>query len=87
MPRVFIPPLMRPLTGGIEDVDVDARSVRQIIEQLDARFPGVKARLCQDDDLKPGLNVTVDGHVSSLGLLEKVTPQSEVHFLPAIGGG
>ena len=87
MPRVFIPPLLKSLTGGEIAVDVDVGSVRQVIDALDARFPGVAARLCEDGDLKPGLTVAVDGHVSSIGLLQKVGETSEVHFLPAIGGG
>ena len=87
MPRVFIPPLLRSLTGGAEDVEIDAANVRQLIEGLELRFPGIRERLCEGDDLKPGLTVAVDGRVSSMGLLGKVREQSEVHFLPAIGGG
>lgn len=75
------------MTGDEVAVEVDARSVRQVIEQLESRFPGVTDRLCEDDALKPGLTVAVDGHVSSIGLLQKVGETSEVHFLPAIGGG
>jgi len=87
MPRVFIPPLLRSLTDNLAEVEIDARNVRQVIEQLEARFPGTRARLCEDDHLKPGISVAVDGNVSLLGELQKVGPQTEVHFLPAIGGG
>ena len=86
MPRIFIPPLLRPLTG-VDAIDVEAANVRQAIERLEDRFPGVRARLCEGDGLKPGLTVAVDGNVSSMGLLQKLKPDSEVHFLPAIGGG
>jgi sulfur-carrier protein len=85
--RVFIPPLMRPLTANAVEVAVPGGTVRQIIANLDARYPGIRERLCVGDELKPGLSVAVDGHVTSLGLLQKVKPDSEVHFLPAIGGG
>lgn len=87
MARVFIPPLLKPLTGGVTTVDVDAGNVRQVIEALESRFPGVTGRLCEEGELKPGLTVAVDGSVSSIGLLQKVGDASEVHFLPAIGGG
>jgi len=33
------------------------------------------------------LSVAVDGRVSSLGMIQKVDEMSEVHFIPAIGGG
>ena len=72
MPRVFIPPLLRPLTAGLEDVDVAGTNVRQLIENLERRYPGIRERLCDGDDLKPGLTVAVDGHISRLGILQKV---------------
>ncbi|MBT4865660.1 MAG: molybdopterin synthase sulfur carrier subunit [Planctomycetaceae bacterium] len=87
MPRVFIPPLLRPLTGDVEEVTVDAKNVRQVIAALESRFPGIESRLCDEDGLQPGLTVAVDGNISSLGLLQQVGEESEVHFLPAIGGG
>ena len=87
MPRVFIPPLLRPLTGGVDAVDVEAANVRQVIAALDSRFPGIGARLCEGDRLKPGLTVAINGNVGSRGLLEKVGPDCEIHFLPAISGG
>jgi sulfur-carrier protein len=87
MPRVFVPPLLRPLTGGAETLDVAGDTVRQAIADLDRQYPGLQSRLCDGDGLKPGLTVAVDGHVRSLGLLQRVKPDSEIHFLPAIGGG
>ena len=35
----------------------------------------------------PGMAVVVDGETSQLGLLEHVREDSEIHFLPALGGG
>lgn len=87
MPTVYIPPAMRDLTGGAETVDVPARSVREAIEQLERRFPGISARLVEGQRLKPGLCVAVDDHIEPLGLLARLDDDSEVHFLPAIGGG
>ena len=87
MVKVFIPPLMRELTSGQDQVEATGSSVRRIIDDLDQRYPGLKARLCAGDTLRPGLAVAVNGHVSSLGLLQKVPDESELHFLPAVGGG
>ena len=72
MATVFIPSLMQKLTNG---------------EHLEKAFPGIKERLVDDDRIKPNISVAVDGEVSPLGMLEKVAENSEVHFLPAIGGG
>ena len=87
MARVWIPPLVRDLTGGRETADVPGATVGQVIEALEQQFPGVRGRLCPNGVLRPGLAVIVDGQVGRLGLLEAVGPDSEVHFLPAIAGG
>ena len=87
MVQVFIPPLLRDATGGREQVEVSAASVRQVVSALEKRFPGIRERLCAGDVLRPGLAVAVNGTVSSLGLLQKVPEGAEVHFLPAVGGG
>jgi molybdopterin synthase sulfur carrier subunit len=87
MARVWIPPLLRDLTGGEESVVVPGARVSQVIDELERLFPGVKGRLCAGGGLRPGMAVVVDTAVAGLGLLQPVGPDSEVHFLPAIGGG
>jgi molybdopterin synthase sulfur carrier subunit len=87
MARVWIPPLLRDLTGGQETAHVPGATVGQVIEALEQQFPGVRERLCAGGVLRPGLAVTVDGQVGRFGLMEAAGPDSEVHFLPAIGGG
>jgi len=84
---VFIPSLWRDLTGGKDRVQVEGKSVRQIVARLDALYPGLGARLVENDLLSPRVQVSVDGHVSRLGLMERVGETSEVHFIPAIAGG
>ena len=89
MPEVWIPPRMQSLTGGKRTLQVTGSTVRQLINNLDKEFPGVRSRLCdeQGNDLLPGVAVIVDGETSQLGLLQRVGENSEVHFLPALGGG
>ena len=87
MPVVFIPPSLRSLTGGVDRVEVSAATVREAIEELDERFAGFRDRVCAEGDLKPVLAISIDGNVTSLGLLGKLSADSEVHILPAIGGG
>jgi len=87
MPVVFIPPSFRPLAAGQQTVDVEGSNVREVIDSLDARFPGFRERLIDGDSLRAGLSVVVGTRVGALGLLEKVAPHSEVHFLPSISGG
>ena len=87
MATVFIPSLLRKLTNGRERVVMPGATVRAIINNLEGEFPGIKERLVDGFKLKPNISVAVDGQVSPMGLLEKVGEESEVHFLPALGGG
>ena len=89
MADVWIPTGMQILTDGNQRVQVVGRTVRQIINNLETQYPGHKSRIYdeEEDDLLPGVAVIVDGEASQLGLLERVEEESEVHFLPAIGGG
>jgi molybdopterin synthase sulfur carrier subunit len=87
MARVWIPALVRDLTAGQETVTVPGARVRDVIDALERAYPGVKARLCDGDELRSGIAVVVDAEVARLGLRQPVGDDSEVHFLPAIGGG
>jgi len=80
---------MQRLTGGLKTVQVPGGTIRQIVRNLEKQFPGTRARLCdeQEDDFLPGIAVIVDGEASQLGMLERVREDSEVHVLPALGGG
>lgn len=87
MPVVWIPALMRDLTGGQERLEVPGATVQELIENLDRRCPGIQGRLMVDGALRPGINVIVDGVVSRKRLRHRLAEFSEVHFLPAISGG
>jgi molybdopterin synthase sulfur carrier subunit len=87
MPVVFIPKPMRDLTGGMAQVTVEGGTVGEVVDALDHRHQGVKQRLCRGDALAPGLQVSIDDVMTTRGLLAVVRPESEIHFLPAIGGG
>ncbi len=87
MPTVFIPASLRQLADDHDRVELDAANVRDAIDELEQRFPGIAERLVPDGALRPGLAIAVDGNISSLGLLQKLGPESELHFLPAVGGG
>jgi molybdopterin converting factor small subunit len=87
MPVVWIPSLLRDLTGGRNTVRVAGTTVRQVIDELDRSYPGIKDRLCDEGSLRPGIAVAVDTQLVRLGLAHPVPPDAEVHFLPAISGG
>ena len=87
MPIVFIPAPLRELTDGQERLDVPGKTFGEVIDELDRRHPGVKARLLRGEDLIPGFQVSVNDVLTKQGVRAKLEPASEVHILPAIGGG
>jgi sulfur-carrier protein len=87
MPVVHIPGLLLSLTGGDQKAELTGSTVAELIGELDLRYPGIKNRLVDGDRLRAGLCVFVDGSMRREGLHCEVSPQSDVHFIPAIAGG
>ncbi len=87
MAKVFIPTMLQPLTGGVQQVYCQGRNVRQIINGLEELYPGIKDRLVEDGEIRSNLAVAIDGDVARMGMLERVQETSEIHFVPAIAGG
>ncbi len=86
MPEVWMSPRMQRLVGK-EQVWVDGATIRQVVNNLDKEYPGIKDELCEEDEINPGIAVVVDGETSNLGMLERVKENSEIHFIPAMSGG
>jgi sulfur-carrier protein len=84
---VWIPSLLQSLTDGADKVVVSGATVGEIIDNLEACFPGVKDRLVDDGEIRPHIAVAIDGDVSPEGLEQDVRESSEIHFIPALSGG
>ena len=78
---------MQKLSKGDKRVSLEGNNLRNVIDNLAAIFPGFKERLVEDGRVKPNIAVAIDGEITPLGMIEKVSTDSEVHFLPAISGG
>jgi molybdopterin converting factor small subunit len=87
MAVIWIPPLLRNLTGGASQISVDAHTVGDAVTELEQRFPGIHERLVAEDRLRPNIALVVDGVNSKRGLKHELDAASEVHFVPALSGG
>jgi molybdopterin synthase sulfur carrier subunit len=78
---VSISSKFRDLTGGLDGLDVDARSVRELLRLLEARFPGL------GEMVEAEMSLAIDGEIHQDALMEPLGPSSEVVLIPRISGG
>lgn len=81
MARVHFSAGLRSFTGGVADLDIEAATVRRLINELDARFPGLGERLSS------GTSVAIDGEIIADAWYEELADNAEVHFLETLSGG
>jgi molybdopterin synthase sulfur carrier subunit len=87
--RVRIPPTLRAETGGAREIDAEGETVRDLLEDLTARFPALRDRLWEDGDVAPFVNVYVGGEDvrTREGIETPVAAGETVILLPAMAGG
>jgi molybdopterin converting factor small subunit len=84
---VLLPRSLVSLIPGTErSTEVEATSVREAIDRLDDRTPGLRNRLVDSGPvLREHINVFVDGVQASLDT--PLRPDSTIHVIPAVSGG
>ncbi len=84
------PTPLRRVTTGEDKVTVEGSNLNEIIGSLDDQYPGIRARICNDQgDLRNFVNVYVNGEdVRFLEGLETSTKTGdEISIVPAVAGG
>ena len=86
---VRIPTPLRSLTGGAEEVQVDAGTVGDVIEVLESRHAGIRDRLLDEKGVRKFINVYVgEEDIRFLeGLRTPVKDGEQISIVPAIAGG
>tara|TARA_Y100001970_G_scaffold87_1_gene88 strand:+ start:597 stop:860 length:264 start_codon:yes stop_codon:yes gene_type:complete len=87
MIKVFLPYKTRKIFNLPVEVDAEGNNLRNLIEFLDKKYPGLKQELVDEDKLIPTISAVIDGRTTKLGLIQKLDNVSEIHFLPSIAGG
>jgi MoaD family protein len=88
--RVKLPTILRKHTDGEPLVDAEGSTVRELLSDLESRYPGItKNVVTGDGGLHRFVNVYVnDEDVRYLGSLEtEVSEGDTVSILPAVAGG
>jgi molybdopterin converting factor small subunit len=90
MATIRIPTPLRKYTEGRDEVSVAGGTIREVIDGLEASYPGIKERICDDSGaVRRFVNVFVaDEDIRFLDNLDTAVREAdEVSIVPAIAGG
>jgi molybdopterin synthase sulfur carrier subunit len=87
MADVHLPGTLTPLFPGLpRRLDLEAATVREAIDRLNAQWPGLRDRLCEPGPvLRRHIHVYVDRERASTDT--PIEPRSRVDVIAAISGG
>jgi cysteine synthase B len=87
--KVRIPPTLRAEVGGAREVEAAGATMRDVLDDLGARYPGLGAQIFDNGDIAPFVNVYLNNEdVRTLDGLDTAVPDaSTVILLPAMAGG
>lgn len=87
---VRIPTPLRKLTRDHDVVQSDGSTLAACIAALDAEYPGLKERLCDETgELRRFVNIYINGEDVRFqqGMQTPLKPGDEVSIVPAVAGG
>jgi MoaD family protein len=86
---VRIPTPLRTLTQGKDEVDASGKTVRDIIENLEKNYPGLRERLLDDKGVRRFVNIYQNEEdIRFLDSLDTVVKDGDsISIVPAIAGG
>ena len=87
---VRIPTPLRKLTGNLSEVEVVGADISSIIENLEAKYPGLKERICDEaGNVRRFVNIYLNDEDIRFrdGKATAVKEGDEISIIPAIAGG
>jgi sulfur-carrier protein len=87
---VRIPTILRTYTGGESEVSADGANLTEVLDDLEAKYAGIRARILDDaGDIRRFVNVYVgNDDVRFLDGLASATPDgAQLSIIPAVAGG
>ena len=87
--KIQIPPPMRQHTEGKATVEAEGTTVKSVLDQLGATYPGITGRLFDGAALRRFINVYLNNEdIRYLDSLDtKVKDGDELAIIPAVAGG
>jgi molybdopterin converting factor small subunit len=85
--KVLIPSPLRSYCAGRSKVEAGGATLREVLEDLDRRYPGMRFRMIDEQDsIRRHIRVFVNGDQVA-GLDVPLRESDEVIFLQALSGG
>lgn len=87
---VRVPTILRTYTNGESEVTANGATLAEVLDDLDANYSGIKARVLDDEGkLRRFVNVYVgNDDVRFLDNLDTPTPDgTQISVIPAVAGG
>jgi molybdopterin synthase sulfur carrier subunit len=86
---VRIPTPLRTMTGGADEVTASGSTVREVIDDLEAKHPGIRERLLDEKGVRRFVNIYVgEEDIRFLdGLKTTLKSGDQISIVPAIAGG
>jgi len=90
MAKVKIPAPLLKFTGNKSPVEVDSGTIKELIDNLEKNYPGIKKRLCEDNgEIRKFINFYVNGDDMRFlkGLDTAIKDGDDITIVPAVAGG
>lgn len=74
---------------GAKELELEAGTVKESLEKLCKKFPGLENMIFQGENIRPYMNVFLNGrNISELdGLGTALNPDDEIAIFPPVSGG
>ena len=84
---VHIPSALRSYTGQQSDMEVEGRTVAEVLSALDHRYPGFRFRIITEQDtIRPHIRIFVNDD-QARDLSAALRPDDQIHIVCALSGG
>jgi MoaD family protein len=87
---ILIPGPLHASAGGVSRLDIEARSLRAVLDEIERRWPALHRNICDETGkVRRHINLFVNSHHmrDRDGLDTPLSPGDVISILPAVSGG
>jgi sulfur-carrier protein len=85
--KIVLPSPLADYTGHRREVEADGATLRELLDDLDRRFPGIRFRVIDEQDaIRPHIKIFVNRE-QARDLESRLAPRDEILVVAALSGG